>query len=94
MKKDEYEKVFHHITELSQKHALGKIPHQTMYDGLKKLLEEVIEASSEQSIKAQKRAAFGQGFAAGIVLLGAVALLVYVLWEKGLFQGWIKATGL
>jgi len=90
MNKDEYEKVFQHINDLAQKNALGKISHETMYDGLKKLLEEVIAAGAAHFVKAERRKAFWRGGLTASAILGALAYLGFILWQKGLLSAWTK----
>jgi len=88
--KEEYEKVFQHINDLAQKNALGKIPHQTMYDGLKKLLEELIATATAHSVKIDRRRAFWRGFFTSAGFFTALAYVAFVLWQKGWLREWMK----
>ncbi len=94
MTKDEYEKVFQHINDLAQKNALGKISHQTMYEGLKKLLEELIAAATAHSAKFERRRAFWRGCFIGAGFLAVLAYAAFVLWQKGWLRGWMKGIGI
>lgn len=83
MKKNNYDKLFEHITELAVKYSMGNIPHQTMHEGLKKLLGEYVE----HKVEGQKRAAFWRGI---LVCAGFFVLLMglaYAAWR----QGWLSS---
>jgi len=90
MTKDEYEKVFRHINDLAQKNALGKIPPQAMYDGMKKLLEELIDTATAHSAKTGRRGAFWRGCFLGAGFFAALAYALFVLWQKGWLVEWLK----
>lgn len=93
MNKNEYEKVFQHITDLAQKNALGKISHEAMHEGLKKLLTEFIDQTGAHAVKTEKRKAFWGGWLTGAGLMAALACLAFILWRKGILAAWMKAHG-
>jgi len=93
MTDEEYEKFFHHINDLFERYAMGKIPHQTMYDGFRKLLEEVTGSAPVQPVMTVKRPAFWRGFVLGVVFLSALLVPAYTLWQKGLLSAWIRDLG-
>lgn len=80
----DYKKVFDHFTDLSQRYALGKIQHDALQEGLKKLIMEIVAAESEQ----RRKAAFWGGCAAGFVLMAASAAAIFLLWRHGLLPHW------
>lgn len=86
MDEKDYLKVFEHFTDLSQRYAMGKIQHDTLHEGLKKLIGEFVAAET----KKKKRSAFWRGFALCIAILAALGALVYYLWRQGLIQVWMK----
>lgn len=89
MNEQDYQKVFDHFTDLSQRYALGKIQHDELYEGLKKLLGEVIEVEVQASRRKQ-RAAFLRFLLILFLLLGGGA--GFYLWRHGFFHAQPKAA--
>jgi hypothetical protein len=89
MKEKDYLKIFEHFTDLSQRYAMGKIQHDALREGLKKLITEVVTAEAEK----KRRSAFWLGFALCAVIIALVGVLGCFLWKYGLIQAWIKNSG-
>lgn len=86
----EYQKLFDHFTDLSQRYALGKIQHDALRDGLKKLLAEIIDVE----VGKRKRAAFRLGWAVCLVFVLALGGSVFFAWRSGWVLKGIKAVPL
>ena len=74
MTDEEYKNVLDHFVGLSQKYALGKIQHETLETGLKKLLGELIAERVTETARApsslrQRLALTGGLIAAGLALV-------------------------
>lgn len=89
MNEQDYQKVFDHFTELSKNYGLGKIQHDELYQGLKKLLGEVIEVEVQASRRRQ-RAAFLKFLLVLFLLLGGGT--TFYLWRHGFFHSQTKTA--
>ncbi|HJT24735.1 MAG TPA: hypothetical protein VJ873_09175 [bacterium] len=89
MNEQDYQKIFEHFTDLSQRYAMGKIQHDTLHEGLKKLLGEVVQAEIKAE-RRRRRRAFWMTLLLGL-LVGGLAGVGYYLWQKGLIQPYLKA---
>jgi hypothetical protein len=89
MNEQDYQKVFDHFIELSQRYALGKVQHDELYEGLKKLMGEVIEVEVQVSRRRQ-RAAFLRFLLVLFILIGAGS--AFFLWRHGFFHSQPKAS--
>lgn len=78
----DYQKVLDHFVDLSQRYALGKIQHDTLNEGLKKRLSEIIAIE----VRKQKRLAFRRTCAAALLLLALLGASAFYLWRTG----WVK----
>jgi len=86
MNNQEYQKVFDHFTDLSQRYAMGKIQHDALREGLKKLITEYVTSESQKL----KGSAFGQGLVIGVLLTALLGAAAFFLWSHGFLSHWIK----
>lgn len=75
----ENQRIVDHFTDLSQRYALGKIQHDALRDGLKRLLAEIVDVETHK----RKRAAFWLGWVVCLVFVLGLGGGVFFAWRSG-----------